>query len=317
MKASLLSQTLTRRSVLTGLTATAAGLMVAGATPRTSLAAPFVQTFRQSSGTLSIGMVPGEDAEVRIKRYEPIIDYLKSALGMDVKAYVGTDYTATVEAMRAKRVDAAYFGPFSYVLAAQVAEARVFVVPGSADGITTTYNSLIVTHTASGITSMENLRGRNFAFVDPASTSGHLIPRALLMKAGLDPDKDMKALFAGGHDASLLAINGKRVDAGAVSSSTHKRMIDAGVVDAANLLTLATSDPIPSSPFTARASLDPSLAERLKEAFLEAHNYMTPEIRRELIGGEKNQYVAADDTLYDPIREVARILNLDLTSVGG
>src|SRR5262245_51139369 len=233
MNAGLLSQTVTRRSVLTGLTATAAGLLVAGATSRTTLAAPAIQI----PSTLNIGMVPGEDAEVRIQRYGPMVDYLKGALGMDVKAFVGTDYTATVEAMRAKRVDAAYFGPFSYVLAAQVADARVFVVPGSADGITSTYNSLIVTHTASGITSMDGLKGRNFSFVDPASTSGHLIPRAMLMKAGIDPDKDLKTIFAGGHDASLLAINGKRVDAGAVSSTQHKRMIEAGIVDEANLLT--------------------------------------------------------------------------------
>lgn len=313
MKVSPLSQTVTRRAALAGLTVTAAGLLVAGRSPASALAAPFLQTM----GTLNIGMVPGEDAEVRIKRYEPMIDHLKSYLGMDVKAFVGTDYTATVEAMRARKVDAAYFGPFSYVLAAQVAEARAFVVPGSADGITNTYHSLLVTHTASGISSVADLRGRNFAFVDPASTSGYLIPRAMLIKAGVDPDRDLRAVFAGGHDASLLAINGKRVDAGAVASTQHKRMIEAGIVDAANLVTLETSEPIPSSPFAARGSLDPSLAELLREAFLQAHNYMSPEVRRELLGGERNQYVPADDSLYDPIRDVARILNLDLTTMRG
>jgi phosphonate transport system substrate-binding protein len=307
------SQTLSRRSALTRLSVTAAGLLVAGSAPRTSLAAPSFQ----SSGTLNLGMVPGEDAEVRIKRYDPIIDYLKGYLGMDVKAFVGTDYTATVEAMRAKKVDAAYYGPFSYVLAAQVADARVFVVPGSSDGITTTYNSLIVANAASGITTLDELRGRSFSFVDPASTSGHLIPRSLLVKAGIEADRDMKTIFAGGHDASLLAINGGKVDAGAVSSTQHRRMIEAGVVDAANLVTLVMSDPIPSSPFAARGSLDAGLAENLKQAFLEAHKYMTVEIRKELLGGETNQYVAADDTLYDPIRDVARILNLDLTQIRG
>jgi phosphonate transport system substrate-binding protein len=307
------AQTVTRRDALTRLTVTAAGLLVAGAAPRTSLAAPFLQ----STGTLNLGMVPGEDAEVRIHRYEPMIDYLKSYLGMDVKAFVGTDYTATIEAMRANKVDAAYFGPFSYVLAAQVADARVFVVPGSADGITSTYNSLIVTHTASGITSMDQLPGHSFSFVDPASTSGHLIPRAMLTKAGIDADRDLKTIFAGGHDASLLAINGKRVDAGAVSSTQHARMIATGIIDPANLLTLITSDPIPSSPFAVRGSLDTALAENLKQAFLEAHTAMTPEIRKELLGGETNRYVVADDTLYDPIRDTARILNLDLTQIRG
>jgi phosphonate transport system substrate-binding protein len=309
----MLSQTLTRRSVLTGLTATAAGLLVAGTAPRTSLAAPFLQ----GSGTLNLGFTPGEDAETRLKRYEPMVDYLKSYLGMEVKGWIGTDYTATVEAMRSKKIDAAYYGPFSYVLAAQIADARVFVVPGSPDGITNTYNSLLVTHSGSGITSLEELKGRNFAFVDPASASGHLIPRALLVKAGIEPDRDLKTIFSGGHDASLLAVNGKRVDAAAVSSTQHKRMIETGHIDEANVITLATSDPIPSSPFALRGSLDASLAERLKEAFLEAHNYMSPEVRKEFLGAETNRYVVADDTLYDPIREVAKILNLDLTQIRG
>jgi phosphonate transport system substrate-binding protein len=313
MKPGLLSQTVTRRTVLSGLTATAAGLLVAGATSRTTLAAPSFQ----SSGTLNLGMVPGEDAEVRIQRYGPMIDYLKSALGMDVKAYVGTDYTATVEAMRAKKLDAAYFGPFSYVLAAQVADARVFVVPGSADGITSTYNSLLVASAKSGITTVEGLVGHSFSFVDPASTSGHLIPRAMMLKAGVDPDRDLKTIFAGGHDASLLAINGGKVDAGAVSSTQHKRMIEAGIVDAANLVTLITSDPIPSSPFAVRGSVDPGLQDRLRDAFLDAHNYMSVEIRKELLGGETARYVAAEDSLYDPIRETAKILNLDLTTIRG
>jgi len=94
-------------------------------------------------------------------------------------------------------------------------------------------------------------------------------------------------------------------------------MIETGHVDGANLVTVATSDPIPSSPFAARASLDASLAERLKEAFLEAHNYMSPEVRKEFLGSETNRYVVADDTLYDPIRETAKILNLDLTQIRG
>ena len=83
-------------------------------------------------------------------------------------------------------------------------------------------------------------------------------------------------------------------------------MTETGVVDAAQPGRPRTSAPIPSSPFAARGSLDAGLAERLKDAFLEAHTYMSVEMRKELIGGETNRYVAADDTLYDPIRETAQ-----------
>jgi len=140
---------------------------------------------------------------------------------------------------------------------------------------------------------------------------------------GLFPRADRELALFNVDRVHLLDRAGQRADtlsggdAGAVSSTQHKRMIETGIVDEANLVTLITSDPIPSSPFAARASLDAGLAENLKQAFLEAHNYMAVEIRKELLGGETNRYVAADDTLYDPIRETARILNLDLTQIRG
>ncbi|HZO29450.1 MAG TPA: phosphate/phosphite/phosphonate ABC transporter substrate-binding protein [Chloroflexota bacterium] len=305
------AQTLTRRTLLTGLTATAAGLMVAGSTARTSLAAPFFQT----PTTLNLGFVPGEDAESRLKRYEPVTDYLKTVLEMEVKGWIGTDYTATVEAMRSRKVDAALYGPFSYVLAAHVADARSMVVSGYADGTPSTYNSLIVTHANSGITTVDELRGRSFSFVDPASTSGHLIPRSLLVKAGIEPDRDLKTIFAGGHDASLLAINGAKVDAGAVSSSQYQRMTETGIIDANKVVVLATSDPIPGSPWATRGSLDPTIVGRLRDAVLQMHTVMAPEVLKEFLSGGATQYVVAEDAMYDPIRDVARILNLDLTTI--
>ncbi len=264
---------------------------------------------------LTLGFVPGEDAEAVFKRYEPMVAYLKSALAVEIKPFAGTDYSATVEAMKAKRLDAAHFGPFSYILAAEVAGARALVMPGLPDGTPNSYQSFIIANKKSGITKLEDLKGRSFAFVDPASTSGYLIPRSLLVKSGLDPDKDMKAMFAGGHDASALAINGGKVDAGAVASSLFQRMVDQKLVEEENLVIIAKSDPIPSSPVTVRNDIDPELRERLKEAYLRAHEHLPPDVIKALVGSEKNRYIVADDALYNPLRETAKILNLDLAKI--
>jgi len=202
-------------------------------------------------------------------------------------------------------------GPFSYVLAHEVAGVESLVVPGSADGTPSTYHSLIHANAATGIASLEELPGHSFAFVDPASASGHLIPRAMLVSAGIDPEQDLEMIFAGGHDASLLAIAGGRVDAGASSDGQFREMVQAGVIDEANFVTLARSEPIPSSPLTTRGDLDPALRERLLQALLRFHEEVPPEVAAGVLGEDRDRYVEAPDSLYDPIREVAEVLDLE------
>jgi phosphonate transport system substrate-binding protein len=119
-------------------------------------------------------------------------------------------------------------------------------------------------------------------------------------------------MFAGGHDAALLAINNGKVDAGAVADSYPPRMAEAGQIDPANLVTVAASEPIPSGPVVTRPDLDPELRDRFKDALLRLHTRLPPEAIKALLGSEKSRFVPAEDGDYDPLRETARILNLDL-----
>src|SRR5262249_36273204 len=182
-------------------------------------------------------------------------------------ATVGVDYSGTVEAMKARKIDVAFYGPFSYILAADVAGADVLAMTAREDGSYSTYNSVIITRKSSGITTLEELRGKSFSFSAPASTSGHLIPRSILVASGFDVDKDLKPIFAGGHDASVLAVANGKVDAGATYEDQIIRMDAAGVVKQDDLLVLRKSDPIPDGPIAIRRDYDPALRERLAAMF--------------------------------------------------
>jgi len=309
---SLESHRVTRRTVIAGVAATAAvGLRVRSGVAQTGTPAATPST--GPIALLRVGLIPAEDAEVILTQYQPLTDYLREALKVeDLELYRATDYTAVVEAMRADNLDLALFGPFSYILAHEIAGAESVASAGDDEGTPSTSRSLIVTRQDSGIATLEDLRGRSFSFVDPASTSGYLIPRFNLVNNGIDPDEDLETIFAGGHDASLLAIDGGRVDAGAVADTIFNTMGGEGLIDLDDFVVLLESDPIPESPFAVRGNLDPALKERIKQALLSAHETLGAETMNALLDENGDRLVDAPDALYDPLREVVDGLDLDL-----
>jgi phosphonate transport system substrate-binding protein len=247
-----------------------------------------------------------------LNRFKLFTQHLEKQLDTKVTPIVGTDYTATIEAMKSKKVDLAFYGPFSYVLAADVAGADVLVVPAKEDGSISTYNSVIITKKSTGITTLDGLKGKSFAFVDPASASGHLIPRSIIVAAGLDPDKDMKPTFAGGHDAAVLAVANGRVDAGASFEAQVDNMDKAGLIKKDELLIIRKSDPIPDGPIAIRKEYDPAQRVTLATAF----GTIPGATIKEAYGGTgPAKFVVGQDKAYDSLREVAKVLKLDLTKL--
>jgi len=149
--------------------------------------------------TLKVALLPDENAGTVIKNNQPLKDYLETTLGKKVELIVTTDYSSMIEAMRFGRIDLAYFGPLSYVLARQKSEIEPFVAL-KAKG-STTYQSVIIANTSAGITRIEDIKGRNMAFGDKASTSSHLIPKSVLAEKSLDAGRDYQEHFVGSHDA--------------------------------------------------------------------------------------------------------------------
>jgi len=261
---------------------------------------------------IRMGLIPADDADEMLRAYEPVKEYLSKELGIHVEIKVTSDYTAAIEAMRSKHIDMAWFGPFSYVIASNVAGAEAIVNGVRASTGKADYHSIIVVNANSGIEKMEDLKGKKFAFVDPASTSGNLIPRKILIENGIDPDNDFgMSYYAGTHNAVQLAVANGKVDAGADSDNSYNRMVAAGEIDPAVNKILFTSESIPGSPIVVRKDLPVELKEKIKNALVA----MSEQTISQVDGwGGIASYKAVSDSDYDVIRETARILDMDVTS---
>ncbi|WP_054635024.1 phosphate/phosphite/phosphonate ABC transporter substrate-binding protein [Thalassobacillus sp. C254] len=176
------------------------------------------------------GILPAEDQQVLSNRYEPLEEYLENELGVEVEFFQGTDYNAMIEAMRNGHIHATHYGPFSYILAADRGNAEAFAM-GVESEDEATYQSYIVTLEDNGIEELEDLEGADFAWVDAASTSGHLFPKGhIINELGLSAEEvdNMFAntIFAGGHDTALLALLNGDVDAAGVGDFIVERISD-------------------------------------------------------------------------------------------
>jgi phosphonate transport system substrate-binding protein len=262
--------------------------------------------------TLRMGLIPADDAAEMLRAYEPVKEYLSEELGMPVEIQVTSDYTAAIEAMKQNHIDMAWFGPFSYVIAANVAEAEAIVNGVRRSDGRSDYHSIIIANAKSGIENLEDLKGKSFAFVDPASTSGNLMPRKMLIKNGIDPEEDFDQYFyAGTHNAVQYAVANGKVDAGASGDNVYDRMIKEGQIDPEVSKIIYKSDPIPGSPIVVRGDLPEELKKKITDALV---NMDQKTINKVDGWGDIASYNKVSDSDYDVIREIARVLDMDVTS---
>ncbi|SEL58213.1 phosphonate transport system substrate-binding protein [Bosea lupini] len=289
--------TTTRRTILKG--SLAAGSL---------LAAPAL--VRAQTKLVRVGLIPSEDSRAMLESSAQLLAALQKNLGITVQGFVASDYNGVIEAMRSNHVDVAYLGPFSYVLGTTVAAIEAFATAETAKSSRSFYRSQIIARKDSGISDWKGLKGRTFAFVDPSSTSGHLFPKAGLMKLGFDPDKDFgRVLFTGSHDANALAVANKRVDAATIADRILDAAVQKKLVDRADLQVVWESDPIPESPTCWRKNLPEELKANIKSAFLNIRDITWAD------QGKLNRFVETNDQAYDIIRETAKVLKLDLTKM--
>ncbi len=141
---------------------------------------------------------------------------------------------------------------------------------------------------------MADIKGHSFAFSDPGSTSGHLFPAYGLRKAGIDPDKDIKAIYAGSHTASFEALYNKKVDAGELNSEQLELAKQRGHYKDGDLIFLWKSDPIPTDPITVRGDLPEGFKKRVTEVLQNLDLSQLPEKDRKIMGLERYPLRAAN-----------------------
>jgi phosphonate transport system substrate-binding protein len=263
---------------------------------------------------LRVGFVPAEDAQQVIQNAQPIVDILQKKLGMEVQPFVATDYTGVVEALRVNKLDIAFLTPASYVLARN--EANVRVALKSERKGSPYYYAAIITRADSGIRRLEDLRGKTFAFGDPLSTSANVFPRKMLSERGIDPVRDFKqVLYSGGHDATVLAVLNRKVDAGATYANSPDSKDTAWMrylkdpADVKNIRAIAFSEPIPADNLVINASLDERIAKQVEEIFLElSRDPNGKKMLRDLY--QIDGFVVATDKDYDSVRQAFAVAGI-------
>ena len=255
-----------------------------------------------------------EQLEGGTLRIDLMQSYLQKQLHMPVQVVSVEGYAATIEAMRAGKVDIATYGGLGYILAAQKAGAEAIVARGYPNGSIGGYHSVIAVPKNSPIHSMADLKAHAknlvFAFADPASTSGYLYPRVGLVSMGIDPDTDFrKVVFAAGHPAAIMAVKSGKVDAGAFAEAMLIRLIELHKIAPGDVRILWTSELIPNACVAVRKALPGKLKKEIQAAFI-AIPAKDPKLwaswSRAFHGpssGTTN--VAADDATYNGLRKYA------------
>jgi phosphonate transport system substrate-binding protein len=258
--------------------------------------------------TLKVALLPDENASELIKRNKPLKDYLENKLNKKIELIVTTDYSSMIEAMRFGRIDLAYFGPLSYVLAKTKSDIEPFaamVING-----TPTYRSVIIANTHSGVSSYSDMKGKKMVYGDRVSTSSHLIPKSVLLEqAGLEAKKDYEQHFVGSHDSVAVNVANGNADAGGLSEVIFDSLVARNIISTEKVKVLGYSKPYPQYPWAMRSNLDPDLKSKIKTAFIELKDPVV------LKNFKAEAFAPITDQDYDVIREMGTLLNLDFSKM--
>jgi len=271
---------------------------------------------------LVMGIIPAENPDMMVKQYTPMVNWLSQKMGRKIKIITATDYTGVVEAMRAKKVDIAWFGPFSYVMANERAGAEAVAVGIDKNGVST-YKSYLVTtpETAKmlGITKIEKgesgmkaifekldkfKKQIRFTFTDPASTSGYAIPRYYMYLTGVKPEDAFKSVgFVGTHDAAELVVKNKIIQMASDNNINYSKMEKTGLISKESNVIIWESPELPGSPLALRSDLPQSVKDDFRKYI--------KEIPKDIVTGygEITGYDLVTDADYKVIKDVKKVID--------
>jgi phosphonate transport system substrate-binding protein len=302
------------------------GLALTALLPLAHLRQARAQAWKSSVKEFRVGLSGGENTQDRLVRFGGFRSLLEQTLGVPVTLFPSADYAGVMQGLAAGQLDAAALGASAFAgtwLDCKCVEP--VAVPQDVDG-TTYYYSVMVTRADSGITSIEQMKGRSLAFADPNSTSGYLIPSATLKTRGIDLVDGAyfsRTGFAGGHEQAVVAVLNKQFDAGVTWTSGQgdksagysrgnlRTMVDRGLLKMSDIAIIWQSGKIPNGLWTIRAALPDDLKQEFRAFMLDlakSHH----DIFDDIAHGEGIGFVPATMDLYRDIidlREAERRAN--------
>lgn len=227
-----------------------------------------------------IGLLGGENAQDRLNNNECLRKYTEEELGVETKLFAPADYNGVIQGLLGGTIDMAWLGASGYAktyLSDPEAVEPVLVKVNTDGGYG--YYSVGFARKDSGVTSLEDLKGKTFGFGDPNSTSGYLIPSIEIpnkINATMDSgDYFGEVKFTGGHEQTIVAVANGDVDGGVTwadglgewedgyKSGALRRAVDAGLVDMNDMVEIWKSAPIPEGPVVLRKALPAEVKEKM------------------------------------------------------
>jgi phosphonate transport system substrate-binding protein len=253
-----------------------------------------------ANNSITVALTPdGLSPEQRV----PLQHYLTQYMGRDVKLVTLNSYTTTLDSLASGSVDFACLGAVTYVRG----RARLGLIPLVQRESDLQFHSLIIANSSKSIYSLSDLKGKQFAFGDINSTSGHVIPYLEMKRAGLNPDADFQVRYSGEHSATVKLVEMGIVDAGAVDESVFNAMIKDGRADRNRLRVIHTSQPFVDYVYVARRGMSDSDKEKFAAALLALKEGKNDDVLKLL---RASKFVKANDGEYSAIREAAQQLKL-------
>jgi phosphonate transport system substrate-binding protein len=285
----------------------AAFLAALGATALLGAQALAQSDWRKQYPKFRYGVQAVETQAAAMSRYKAFGDYLKRKLGVELELYLAAEYAGVIQAIGAKQIEVMDMGAAGYAAAWLETKGGVepLVVPTNNDG-TIGYYAVAFVRADSPYKSLQDLKGRTWAWVEPNSSSGYIFPIVAMRRQGIEPDKHFgKVVFSGGHEQSIIGVLDKAYD-GAITWTNdpekHTRgglhmMLSRGVLKREDIRIIWVSDLIPNPVIAIRSDLPPQMKADIKNMFLNLHRD-DPKVFREVARGESQGYKEVDHKVY-------------------
>jgi phosphonate transport system substrate-binding protein len=258
-----------------------------------SLSPAWAGSWQNEYPEITVGVITEENAEDRQKRWQPFLDYMQDELGVEMTWREATDYAGVIQALKAKKIELAWFGPASFARAWIVTDEQAVPLAAEIDkdgGFG--YYGVIIVRKDSPYQDLKDLEGVRFGFADPNSTSGHQAPRFFLEKEGIDVDNYFgSTTFSGSHESSVKMLMDGQFDAVATwwtneKKSSMSRMEEKGMIDPGQYRIIWKSPRLPSDPFTVHASAPEDMQKDITKALLKMHK-KDPKAFKALMGSSQ------------------------------
>lgn len=229
----------------------------------------FVPSRALSQDEMLIGLIPEENIFNQMERYRPLADYLTGKIGVKVKLTILSRYGSIIDSFVTRKMDGAFFGIFTGVLAMEKLGVEPVARPLNLDG-KSTVNSYIFVRKDSGIKTVKDMRGKRIVFVDKLTATGYLFAIAFLREKGVqDIDKYFgEYFFTGSHGSAVYSVLDNRADIGSVKSKVFNRMVEKDPAIKDDLNIIAKSDEFPDTTLCIRKDLPAEIKTRIKQALL-------------------------------------------------